>query len=626
MDNDSTSGAGSNIAGITISKASTTSAITTDLSAPSVTGQPVTVNYTVTGAFGNSPTAPTGNVTVSDGTNSCTASVAAGSCAVTFTSPGSKTLTATYAGDGNFSASPASTGIVHNVNKAETTTTITSDAPDPSVVGQLVTFNYSTTVNAPGAGTPSGNVTVTDGTNSCTGTVAAGSCTITFTAPSISSFTASYPGDANFNGSASASASHTVNKASTTTTITLDSPDPSALGQVVTVNFTVAVTAPGAGTPAGNVTISDSVDSCLGTVASGTCNITLTTGGARTLTATYAGDSNFSGSTSAGEAHMVNRPNTTIASINLNRPTSTNAGSVSWTVTFADAISGLTNSNFTLVNGGLGGTPAITGVGAVGSAPATQWTVTASTGSGNGTLGLNLVNDTGLSRQITTILPFTGQVYTIDHTAPTVAMSDSGAPNPTHVSPIPVTAQFSETVTGFDAGDITPANSTIGNFVAVDGDTYTFDLIPSGQGTLTADIAAGKAADTAGNGNTVATQFSRTYDSVAPTVTISSAASDPTNITPIPVTVQFSEPVTGFTLSDINQSAGITANGFVAVDGANYTFNLLPNGQQGLLTADIAADAAIDAAGNGNTAATQFNRTYDNIAPTVNTFTVTTPT
>jgi hypothetical protein len=53
------------------------------------------------------------------------------------------------------------------------------------------------------------------------------------------------------------------------------------------------------------VTVSDGVDSCTGTVAAGTCNVILTTVGTRTLTATYAGDSNFNGS-SGTASHTVN--------------------------------------------------------------------------------------------------------------------------------------------------------------------------------------------------------------------------------------------------------------------------------------------------------------------------------
>jgi len=117
--------------------------------------------------------------------------------------------------------------------------------------------------------------------------------------------TGTYGGDSNFNGSASAVNSHTVDKADTTTTITSDNPDPSSGVQSVTVNYTVSVTAPGAGTLTGNVTVSDGVDSCIGTVAAGACSLTLTTNGARTLTATYAGDSNFNGSASVGSSHSV---------------------------------------------------------------------------------------------------------------------------------------------------------------------------------------------------------------------------------------------------------------------------------------------------------------------------------
>ena len=199
---------------------------------------------------------------------------------------------------------------------------------------------------------------------------------------------------------------------------------------------------------------------------------------------------------------------------------------------------------------------------------------------------------------------------TYDSVAPTVTMS-SAASNPTNASPIPVTVQFSETVTGFVAGDILPGNGAVSNFTAVDGDTYTFDLTPSAQGPVTADIGAGAASDSAGNVNTAATQFSRTYDSVAPTVTMSSTASDPTSTSPIPVTVQFSETVTGFVAGDILPGNGTVSN-FVAVDGDTYTFDLTPSAQ-GPVTADIAAGVASDSAGNGNTIAAQFQRTYTSV-------------
>lgn len=87
----------------------------------------------------------------------------------------------------------------------------------------------------------------------------------------------------------------------TTTAITSDDPDPSAVGQAVTVNFTVTSVG---GTPTGNVTVSSGADSCTGTVAAGTCTLTLTSSGTKTLTATYAGDTKFLGS-SGTATHVV---------------------------------------------------------------------------------------------------------------------------------------------------------------------------------------------------------------------------------------------------------------------------------------------------------------------------------
>ena len=219
------------------------------------------------------------------------------------------TFTANSAGAGSANAivDNQTTTASITVNKANTAITMNSDTPDPTVTGQsyTVTFN-APTVTAPGAGTPTGTVTVSDGSNTCTATLPTLNCTLTGTTAGAKNLTATYNGDTNFNASAaSASIPHLVNQASTTTAITSDVPDPSSVGQNVVVTFTVTANAPGAGTATGNVTVSDGVNSCIGTVAAGQCTVALATLGSRTLTATYAGDTNFTGSVSAGAAHQV---------------------------------------------------------------------------------------------------------------------------------------------------------------------------------------------------------------------------------------------------------------------------------------------------------------------------------
>jgi hypothetical protein len=291
----------------TVNKANTTTTITSDLAASSVVGQAVTINYSVAVSSPGSGT-PSGNVTVSDGTQSCTGSVAAGTCSITFTSIGTKNLSASYAGDTNFNGSASAPATAHTVIPANTTTVITSDLPDPSKVGQSVTINYNVAATTPGSGTPSGNVTVSDGTQSCTGSVAAGTCSITFTSIGTKMLTASFVGNANFNSSSSTPATaHTVNKADTTTTITSDLTASSVVGHAVTINYTVAVTSPGSGVPSGSVTVSDGTQNCTGSVADGSCSIVFSTSGAKILTATYAGDGNYTGSTSTPVPHSVIR-------------------------------------------------------------------------------------------------------------------------------------------------------------------------------------------------------------------------------------------------------------------------------------------------------------------------------
>ncbi|MEK7404854.1 MAG: Ig-like domain-containing protein, partial [Acidobacteriota bacterium] len=188
--------------------ADTTTTITSDLPEPSVVGQPYVVSFSVAPASGSGT--PTGTVSVSDGSGvSCSAPAPTGSCSLTSTTAGARTLTAAYSGDGNFK--PSSDVEPHTVNKASTTTSITSDSPDPSSVGQSYTISFTVTVNAPGAGTPTGIVTVSDGATSCSASVVAGSCSLASTTAGTKTLTATYSGESNFNAS-SGTAQHTVNQ------------------------------------------------------------------------------------------------------------------------------------------------------------------------------------------------------------------------------------------------------------------------------------------------------------------------------------------------------------------------------------------------------------------------------
>jgi len=193
------------------------------------------------------------------------------------------------------------------VAKTNTTTAITGQSPNPSVTGQAYSVSVGVSPSG-GSGTPTGTATINDGAgDSCIATLSSGvgSCNLAANTAVNRTLTATYSGDASFNGSVSSAVTHNVSQADTTTTITSDTPDPTDVGQSYTVSFTVVVNSPGTGTPTGSVSVTDGAGaSCVGTIAGGSCSITSTAGGTKTLTAVYGGDSNFK--TSTGTAtHQV---------------------------------------------------------------------------------------------------------------------------------------------------------------------------------------------------------------------------------------------------------------------------------------------------------------------------------
>ncbi|WP_167542465.1 Ig-like domain repeat protein, partial [Streptomyces himastatinicus] len=155
-------------------------------------------------------------------------------------------------------------------------------------------------------GTPTGTVTFDfgDGTPAVTAPLTGGTATVdhAYADPSDTPYTvtATYSGDTLFVPS-SGTDTQTVGEAATTSTVT-SAPDPSQPGQPVTVVAHVAPLAPGAGAPTGTVTF-DFGDGSPGTVlplsgGAATVDHTYTDvgGSPYTITATYSGDTDFTGS------------------------------------------------------------------------------------------------------------------------------------------------------------------------------------------------------------------------------------------------------------------------------------------------------------------------------------------
>ena len=219
---------------------------------------------------------------------------------------------------------------------------------------------------------------------------------------------------------------------------------------------------------------------------------------------------------------------------------------------------------------------------------------------------------TQLAYRVGSNVRFPGVVYRPDTTVPTLTIT-SAASEPVS-GPFSVTVTFSEPVTGFELADLVVGNGSASELQGSEA-TYTATVTPAASGTVTVDIAAGAAEDGAGNPSAAADQFSITADTTAPTVTITSDASEPVS-GPFSVTVTFSEPVTGFELADLVVGNGSTSE--LQGSEATYTATVTP-AASGTVTVDIAAGAAEDSAGNPSAVADQFSITADTdtAAPTV---------
>jgi hypothetical protein len=273
-----------------------TGTVVTSSMNPAGVGQPVTFTATVNSSLGAPPDGEI--VTFKDGMLILgTVPLSGGTASITTTwlASAQHTIKATYAGDATFSTSTSS-NLVQNIVRSSTSTALTGDV-DPSTFGESVTF--SATVSS-GAGTPTGTVTFKLGTT-VLGTAPLVGGTATFSTSALASgsrsLTAMYGGSSAFKPSSSPVWFQQVNRAPTNTTV-ITSPNPSLLGQTVTLTANV-VSGTGAA-PVGTVTFKMGTINILGVVNVINGVATLQTNiidlGSNTITATYSGGSNFLGS------------------------------------------------------------------------------------------------------------------------------------------------------------------------------------------------------------------------------------------------------------------------------------------------------------------------------------------
>ena len=266
-------------------------------------------------------------------------------------------VTATYSGDSNYSASPASAGVNVTVSSGSATTSLTCTSTDPNsptcsnTVALNATLTFTESVSAPSGGiTPTGTVTFyANGSkiSACgTGgavTLSSGSaaCSTSSLKANTYSIVAKYSGDSNYSATTDTLNNLVIGQAGTTITVASSSPT-STVNQSVTFSATVG---PASASPAlsGTVTFVDTSNGnatiCAGAVDPTSQQFSCSTQGlslgTHKIQAQYSADTNYSGSNSSLLTQQVNAGTATIPSFS----SSSNPSVVNNTVTFTATVS-----------------------------------------------------------------------------------------------------------------------------------------------------------------------------------------------------------------------------------------------------------------------------------------------
>ena len=358
------------------------------------------------------------------------------------------------------------------------------------------------------------------------------------------------------------------------------------------------------------------------TVANGTLSTMSSSDGGITWTGTFTPTSNI-----AHASNVISLNNTTYTdlagnagtgttdsnnyAIDTQRPTASivvansalNIGQTSLvTITFSEAVSGLTTAAFTVADGALSGLSSSDG--------GITWTATLTATAGVTHTGdIITLNNAAVSDVAGNAGSGTtdSNTYSVDTQRPTatisVANNNLGIGQTTTV-----TIAFSEVVTGFNLSELSVANGTLSNLASADGGkTWTATLTPTAAVTDATNLIVldtSLVSDTAGNtGASIAISNNYALDANRPTATISVANPNLTTGQTTVVTFTFSEKVSNFDLSELSVANGTLSNLTSADGGKTWTATLTPSANVTDPSNFITLDNSLvtDLAGNAGT-------------------------
>jgi hypothetical protein len=307
------------------------------------------------------------------------------------------------------------------------------------------------------------------------------------------------------------------------------------------------------------------------------------------------------------------RPSMTITSTTVTSGSTTNNATIALTFTSSEATTNFGAGGISLTNGSL-----FTSFTAI--SPTVYNAIFTPNGQGACTIGVAAGAYTDAVGNTNTAAPTFN--WTFDSVSPSMTITSTtvNSGSTTNNAFIELTFTSTEATNNFVKESITLTNGSLfTSFTAISPTVYNAIFTPNGQGACTIGVAANKFTDSAGNNNIAATTFNWTFDSVPPTMTITSTtvtSGSTTNNAFIALTFTSSKATTNFLVGSISLTNGTLASSFTAISATVYNAIFTPTGQ-GACTIDVSGGAYTDAVGNSNTAATTFTWTFDNISPSM---------
>ncbi|WP_245823665.1 beta strand repeat-containing protein, partial [Photobacterium proteolyticum] len=318
--------------------------------------------------------------------------------------------------------------------------------------------------------------------------------------------------------------------------------------------------------------------------------------------------SDAAGNNNTAATQSTQPVDTAIPSVAISDDTpGTATGDVTYTFTFSEDVTGFTADDITVSGGTKGTFTAVSG--------SVYTLVVTPDASSTADITVNVAANVASDAAGNNNTAATQSTQPVDTAIPSVVISDDTTGTAT--GDVTYTFTFSESVTGFTADDISVSGGTKGTFTAVSGSVYTLVVTPDASSTanITVNVAANMASDAAGNNNTAATQSTQAVDTVVPSVTITSDKTSLKTDETATITIELSEASSDFNIGGISVTGGELSN-FVSTSATHYSALFTPTADSETnATLDINADSFTDAAGNGNTAATQLVLTVDTQAP-----------